>query len=474
MSEHELEKLLGGFAADTLTAEEKRRLYAAALQDQQLFNALADEQALKELLADPAVRRRLLEALRNTTPSATGSSLPWLTWFRRPANLALAGGFTVAVFAVVLGTKVYQQSLEQAAQSVATEGMTPTSPPASAPVASQSVPPPIAEDTTKSGKEIAQARESATKEMLSDKMAKGEQPAPATLQVPKTPNATTDVDAQPREQDEARRPTKVPHTRSGKSSTNVGTSTDQKPVATPAPQASELRDSQLPAKATDIGATAPTVSARALFYGESSARPDSSSMPQETEPAMKSMAESTPQEIKSERMIESMSKPGRAKENTSNVKPLGLRYSFVMRKADGQDREVDKETALKNAPAASLTVEVNQDSYIEIWETRELSTLFLLFPDKDSGEISSKMIPGQRRVIPLPTGAETITIRVSRSPLDPVMGKESLKLDRSSPYQLHETITTQSKTGLQGHAHYVVNTDTNQSAHVVVEIPLTR
>jgi len=175
MSEHELEKLLGGFAADTLTAEEKRRLYAAALQDQQLFNALADEQALKELLADPAVRRRLLEALRNTTPSPTGRSLPWLTWFRRPANLALAGGFTVAVFAVVLGTKVYQQSLEQAAQSVATEGMTPTSPPASAPVASQSVPPPIAEDTTKSGKEIAQARESATKEMLSDKMAKSPQ-----------------------------------------------------------------------------------------------------------------------------------------------------------------------------------------------------------------------------------------------------------------------------------------------------------
>ena len=48
MSEHDLEKLLGGFAVDTLTPEEKKALYTAALQDQQLFNALTDEQALKE------------------------------------------------------------------------------------------------------------------------------------------------------------------------------------------------------------------------------------------------------------------------------------------------------------------------------------------------------------------------------------------------------------------------------------------
>ena len=37
MSEHDLEKLLGGFAADTLTVEERNLLYTAGLQDQQLF-----------------------------------------------------------------------------------------------------------------------------------------------------------------------------------------------------------------------------------------------------------------------------------------------------------------------------------------------------------------------------------------------------------------------------------------------------
>ena len=92
MSEHDLEKLLGGFAADTLTPEEKQTLYTAALQDQQLFNALADEQALKELLSDQDVRRRLLASLEQKSASGARGSQSWLDWFRRPSGLAFAGG----------------------------------------------------------------------------------------------------------------------------------------------------------------------------------------------------------------------------------------------------------------------------------------------------------------------------------------------------------------------------------------------
>ncbi len=116
MSEHELEKLLGGFAADTLTEEERQRLYRAALDDQRLFDALADEQALKDLLADPAVRSRLLKALRGAPDSADGRRLPWREWFRRPMNLALAGGLASAAVAVVLGTTIYRDSLMRAAR----------------------------------------------------------------------------------------------------------------------------------------------------------------------------------------------------------------------------------------------------------------------------------------------------------------------------------------------------------------------
>lgn len=86
MSEHELERLLGGFAADTLTPEEKQRLYNAALQDQQLFNALADEQALKELLADPVVRRRLLQALGRLPSPTSSPASPGAFWLVAEAS----------------------------------------------------------------------------------------------------------------------------------------------------------------------------------------------------------------------------------------------------------------------------------------------------------------------------------------------------------------------------------------------------
>ena len=98
MSEHDLEQLLGGFATNTLTVEERSRLYKTAMQDQQLFNALADEQALKELLSDPAVRRRLLQALTQPDAPNVGTSLPW--WARAQSTLSIPG--TTDVEAVTL------------------------------------------------------------------------------------------------------------------------------------------------------------------------------------------------------------------------------------------------------------------------------------------------------------------------------------------------------------------------------------
>src|SRR5215831_16840536 len=152
MPEHELEKLLGGFAADTLTPEERQKLFTAALQDQQLFNALADEQALKELLADPAVRRRLLQALNQT--SSAGAARSWLKWLRRPATLGYAGGLAAAVLAVVLGTKVYQESLRQATQS-ATEEAKPVSPSLPAPPASEPAQAPLTDTKLEEKEKVA-------------------------------------------------------------------------------------------------------------------------------------------------------------------------------------------------------------------------------------------------------------------------------------------------------------------------------
>lgn len=97
MPREDLEKLLGGFATNTLTDEERKALFEAALTDQALFNALADEQALKELLDDPRSRRQLLASLEAKTQAKQ--------WFQQSWSWALAGSLAAAVLAVTLVTR---------------------------------------------------------------------------------------------------------------------------------------------------------------------------------------------------------------------------------------------------------------------------------------------------------------------------------------------------------------------------------
>ncbi len=89
MSREEIQKLLGGYATDTLSAAERNALFAAALEDQELFDALGREQALREVLEDPASRQQLIEAL---APARDPFAARAWRWLRRPAALAMAGG----------------------------------------------------------------------------------------------------------------------------------------------------------------------------------------------------------------------------------------------------------------------------------------------------------------------------------------------------------------------------------------------
>ena len=99
MPQRDIEKLLGGYATDTLTEEERKELFAAALRDQTLFNALADEHALKEVLDDPRARRLLIDALKKTTTQRYWLE-NFLAWLRRPSSWALAGSVAVALLAI--------------------------------------------------------------------------------------------------------------------------------------------------------------------------------------------------------------------------------------------------------------------------------------------------------------------------------------------------------------------------------------
>ena len=92
-------KLLGGYSTGTLTEAERQALFDAALRDQDLFNSLADEEALKDLLDDPAARQRLLAALEEPRPSRLAGIA---AWFRRPMAWAAAGSLAAAALLVTL------------------------------------------------------------------------------------------------------------------------------------------------------------------------------------------------------------------------------------------------------------------------------------------------------------------------------------------------------------------------------------
>ena len=463
MSEHDLEKLLGGFAADTLTPEERQKLFTAALQDQQLFNALADEQALRELLADPAVRRRLLHALNQTGPSGAGGALSWLDWLRRPATLAYAGGLAVAVLAVVLGTKAYQESLRQAALSVATEDTKPVAPPSPEPPASQPAQTPATNAEPKANVNVAPAAEP-RKPGLTDKLAKREKAA-APQQPEQRPSGARDDGQQRTKQDGAHKPVEAPVAALGKSAEEV-----PPPAAAPG-----LKQMQAQTAAPAAGGVPPAVSARALFYAEAATRPDVSMLAQEQERAMKPSAESgTGTNL--ERKMDRFALARKAPDLSAQAKPLGLRYSFVVREADGQEREVDATTAAKSRELLYLTVETNQDAYLQIWKQVGPTEPQLLFPEKESGKISSKIVAGQRHLTPVPaeSGAITIRLRLSRVPFGPISRQEALMLGRSSSGQIQETVTAGTPTAKPEQATYVVNQDRSPTAQIAVEFPLDR
>lgn len=95
MKRDDIDKLLGGYATGTLTAGEREALFAAALEDQQLFEALAGEEPLRELLQDPIAKGRLLAGLERTPA-------PWYRQWLRPAAWAIPAAVMAAVMVALI------------------------------------------------------------------------------------------------------------------------------------------------------------------------------------------------------------------------------------------------------------------------------------------------------------------------------------------------------------------------------------
>jgi len=372
MSEHDVEKLLGGFAADTLMPEERIRLYTAAMQDQQLFNALADEEAMKELLADPQARDRLFRTLQQPAVSAEGSH-SWWAWFKRSAVLAFAGALAAVLFAGAFGTKIYLESLDRDTQSNSTDNALPV-----------------------------------------------HRPAPSTRAQPSADEPELKAKGS---MDSLGKPAKKDALAAG--------AAEQERLASPA----ALQAVQAAASAPATGASPPPVSARTLFYGN--------------------------------QPVDAAAAP----------RPLGLRYSFVVRDTDGQEGEVDAPTAAKSTGPVRISLESNQDAFLQILQSLGASGTRLWWPPQETGKISLKVQAGKRNEIPLPPPAENgllnLIIRLSPKPFAPLTMQEVGMLDRFAVNLLIESVSS-GGTGAQEQATYVANQDSTQTSQMTVEISIRR
>lgn len=185
MSKDDVRKLLGGYATGTLTPEEHDALLSAALEDQELFNALADEEALRQYLADPAFRRDLLVAMDERKHRR-------FAWLVRPVPVALAGSLAAAAL-VVVSLRLHTEPARMAAVPTAAVQPSPRSDgPAQAGQA------PVLKDTAAAPAEARRVRRAAREEQAQIALSR-----PAAAPPPPTPVLDEKKTTEPKTKDES-------------------------------------------------------------------------------------------------------------------------------------------------------------------------------------------------------------------------------------------------------------------------------
>jgi len=100
----EIRRLLSEYAAGTISDADRRILMTAALEDQDLFNSLAVEQPLADLMTDPESRSELRNALVEQRPRR-------FAWLRAPWPMTAAATAMIALLAVLVTLYMPQSPL---------------------------------------------------------------------------------------------------------------------------------------------------------------------------------------------------------------------------------------------------------------------------------------------------------------------------------------------------------------------------
>jgi hypothetical protein len=110
MNEGKLQALLSGYAAGTLTSDEQAELFAMALERQDVFDALLQEQTLRETLDDPQIRSQLLSQVQPPRKQMWPKwGLGVLKWAASVAAVLLVAGITFDVWQKQQQGKTRQQ-----------------------------------------------------------------------------------------------------------------------------------------------------------------------------------------------------------------------------------------------------------------------------------------------------------------------------------------------------------------------------
>jgi hypothetical protein len=134
MTRDDMRKLVGGYATGTLTESERKLLFEAALDDQELFDELAREQSLKEMLDEPGAKQRLVSKLAQPKPEPAW----WRRYFAWPAAALLA---TATAALTIVWLRPVSQKTSQPVEIAETRAVTPAvAPPAAEPAPARPAP----------------------------------------------------------------------------------------------------------------------------------------------------------------------------------------------------------------------------------------------------------------------------------------------------------------------------------------------
>ena len=511
MNRQDIEKLLGGYATDSLTAEERAALFAAALEDQHLFDQLAREESLRQVLREPGARAELLSALE-------ARAEPWCRrfarWLGRPAGLASAAaalaGVTLAIVvshqlarpkpvtvAEVRAPSEYMaprpQTPPAASQAFSVErdrssnlpGAAGTAPAKGANQASPAEPArPSAVPDAAERPAVEHANRGSTPGQPRPAAAPGA-PAPATAE--ELMAARRSPAAEPKELAKVR-PMAVPPAAAtgggGVASGVVGGIVNapraEEMAAAPPPMPARQKDANEVRVVSDAAAprAMQAMDARAMFNAAPSA--PSFGLRQEQAETKVTTAESAPSPAQSRppvaRMRMAAPRAASAEPATAvnRVPPpyLGLRYRVLRRDPEGAFSTVDPDTVFRTGDQVRVIFEPNDAGYLYLFERETAGAWRLLASDRVE-RLAAYQVPRTGAMRDQEPGVRRLYAVFSRRADTALAGTDPAALEA----RLGASLLKQKPGDQQGRGDrdvYVVNAgEPSQSQQVVVEVTLT-